>query len=83
MFYFNYLVGTWLLGDSHHHVELELSMHGVKESLAAIWQQLYFGSLVCAVLAALIGYVTIRLLWRLHILQHIRKRRELRKTRGN
>ncbi len=82
MFYFNYTVGTWLMGSSGNDVELELTLASMKESLAAIWQQLYLGSLICALVAAVVGFLGIRLIWRMHIVQYMRRRRQLRKAGG-
>ena len=78
MFYFNYLVGTWILGSSPEQIEFELTVECLTEGMANIWQPLYLGSLVCALIAATVGYFGMRGLWRLHIVRHLRKRRERR-----
>lgn len=74
MFYFNYLVGTWILGKPTQQVQFELTWEWFSESLAGIWEPLYLGSLICAVLAAALGYVAMRGFWRWHVVCHIRKR---------
>jgi uncharacterized protein (DUF2062 family) len=76
MFYCTYLVGTWLLGTPAEHEDFNWTMEGLMEGMAHIWQPLYFGSLVCAIIAAIVGYFTIRGLWRLHIVNHLKRRRE-------
>ena len=80
MFYFNYLVGTWILGEPVQQVKFELSVERIADSIAHIWQPLYLGSLICGLIAAMLGYCVIRGLWRLHIVKHI-KLRKLRKIR--
>ena len=76
MFYFSYLVGTWILGISPEQIEFELTVEYLTESMASIWLSLYLGSLVCAVIVATIGYFIMRGLWRLYVVRHIRKRRK-------
>jgi len=76
MFYFNYLVGTWIMGTSPEQIEFKLTVECLTESMASIWLPLYLGSLVCAVIAAVIGYFSMRGLWRLYVVRHLKKRRE-------
>jgi uncharacterized protein (DUF2062 family) len=76
IFYANYLVGT-LLVSSHEKVEeFHLTMEWLSSSMSLIWEPLYVGSLVVAIVAAIAGYISIRVLWRLHIISRIRKKRE-------
>jgi uncharacterized protein (DUF2062 family) len=75
MFYSTYLVGAWLLNEPPQDIEFELSMEWMAESLAGIWQPLLLGSLLCGVVASILGYIFIRGLWRWHIISHIRKRK--------
>ena len=75
MFYFAYLVGTWILGTAPQPIEFELTMACLTESLAGIWQPLLLGSLVCATISAAIGFFGMRALWRLHIIRHLKQRR--------
>lgn len=79
MFYFCYRVGTWVLGtteESSH--EFELTLQWFADSMSVIWQPLYLGSLLCALIAAVTGYCSIRLLWRLHLIRYIKRRRGAR-----
>jgi uncharacterized protein (DUF2062 family) len=75
IFYINYLVGAWLLNTPETESGFEVSMEWLKESMEQIWQPLYFGSLVDAIIMAIIGFVVIRLLWRLHIISRFKERR--------
>lgn len=75
IFYFTYRIGAWILGTPANGESFEFSIEYLSHSMALIWQPLYLGSLVCALLAAVIGYVVIRGLWRLHIVRHLRRRR--------
>ena len=75
IFYFCYRVGTWILGEPHAEHEFELTLQWFAESMTLIWQPLFLGSLLCALAAAAAGYCTIRLLWRLHLVRHLKRRR--------
>ncbi len=75
MFYFTYLVGTWIMGDPVSAGHFEPTMEWFAHSMESIWQPLYLGSLVCALIAALLGYLSIRGLWRMHIISHWKSRR--------
>ncbi len=76
IFYSTYLVGTWILGDTPQHHNLQFSMEWIIESLASIWQPLFLGSLVCGTIASILGYIFIRGLWRWNIVNNMRKRKQ-------
>lgn len=84
MFYFTYLVGTWLLGVPARPFHFELSYDWLMEELIAIWQPFLLGCFVTGLVAAAIGYATVRIMWRLHLIQHIKQRRlrQLRREQG-
>ena len=44
-------------------------------ALVAIWQPFLLGCLVVGTISALLGFLSIRLLWRYHIFQHLRHRK--------
>jgi len=74
IFYFNYLIGTWILGNPPDVGEFQLSVDWIGNQLGVIWLPLYFGSLVVGIVSGLIGYLVIRGYWRWHIIQRYRKR---------
>lgn len=78
MFYFCYLVGAAILGGEHEPFQFELSWKWLMEGLGAIWEPFLLGCAVVGIISALLGYFTIRLVWRLHIISLI-KERKLRK----
>jgi uncharacterized protein (DUF2062 family) len=82
MFYFNYLVGTWLLGTPNHPMETELTREYFVQSMEQIWLPLYFGSLLCAIIIAVTGYCCMRLLWRLHVVSQWQKRKHAKDPAG-
>lgn len=78
MFYFTYLVGTWLIGKPIIHTAFEPSLGWFWQRLSVIWQPLALGSLVVGTMVALAGYGAVHLGWRLVILRHLRRRRARR-----
>lgn len=78
LFYFCYLVGTWILGiEKAKKFAFELSWDWLMSELGAIWEPFLLGCTVVGMISAVLGYFTIRLLWRLHLIAHL-KRRKLR-----
>lgn len=80
VFYFNYLVGTWLIGAPADVGEFKLSVEWIMAEINAIWKPLYLGSAITGVLLGGIGYAAMRMYWRWHVLKRFRSRNG-RKTR--
>jgi len=75
---FSYEVGAWLL-DRHVSVaDLSLDWEWLTANMGNIGYPLLVGSLVCGLTAGLIGFATVRVSWRLHIVSRWRLRREKR-----
>ena len=74
VFYFNYLVGTWLLGTPADVGEFQMSLEWIMAEINAIWKPLCLGSVITGVLLAGIGYTAMRLYWRWHVLKRFRER---------
>ena len=68
--------GLWDYGDSRFRPGLE----NLLESMAHIWQPLFLGSVFCGAVAGVIGYIGLRLLWRLHVVGEWKKRRRPQKN---
>ena len=78
MFYGTYRLGNWLMGRKGGEFHFELSFDWLTTGLAAIWQPFLLGCFVAGTIAALLGYISIRVYWRMHVLRQWNKR----KTRG-
>jgi len=78
IFYFTYLVGNWILGTPEQTFEFELSYQWMTEGLVAIWQPFLLGCFVTGAVSALVGYITVRGLWRLQVVNHMRRRKHNR-----
>ncbi len=81
LFYFCYAIGSWLLNTPPVDIEFQLSWEWFADEIGAIWQPLLLGSLVVGTAAGALGFVTIRLLWRLHVVRLVKHRRLLRRAR--
>lgn len=65
IFYAEYLVGAWLLDfPTLAFSEYEFSSEWLADKLFDVGVPLYFGSLICGIVAAAIGYFTISTLWK-------------------
>lgn len=76
IFYFAYKVGTTLLNSPEREFTMQLSWEWIGTELAAIWQPFLLGCTVSGLFFGTLGFMTIRLLWRLHIVSTIKKRKQ-------
>jgi uncharacterized protein (DUF2062 family) len=76
LFYGAYLLGAEVLGTEAEEFEFELSWEWLSTSLGNIWEPFLLGCGVLAITSSILGYFAIRGLWRLHLIQHIKERRE-------
>jgi len=74
MYYFCYLIGVEILGIEQTDFDFELSFDWLLNGLAAIWQPFLLGCLVVGVICSLASFILLRVLWRLHIVQHLKER---------
>jgi len=82
LFYFAYLVGTWVLGTPSTEFEFELTLDWLGNGLLAIWQPFLLGCFIMAVSSSVLSYSIIRLLWRWQIVSHWKKKKMARKARA-
>ena len=76
-FYFAYRVGLLFTGEPARPAEslpFAADWASIRTVLEQIWLPLSLGSLVCGLVAGLVGYVTINACWRLSILRRWRSR---------
>ncbi len=75
LFYFCYLVGAWILGVEEKEFAFELTLDWLMTGLDATWAPFLLGCAIVATISATMGYFTIRLLWRLHLISHLKERK--------
>ncbi len=81
MFYLAYRVGRALLGLPERPFSVELSLDWLTNSFATIWQPLMLGSMLLGAILALLGFVTLDLIWRASIADYLEKRRARKRAR--
>ncbi|MFI0471466.1 DUF2062 domain-containing protein [Halomonas sp. HMF6819] len=81
IFYFNYRVGTFLMGAPVREAPSRISTRWLAEQMHDILPPLFLGSIVTAVVLAVLANVTIRLLWRWHVSYNWKRRRQKRRRR--
>jgi hypothetical protein len=69
IFYFCYKVGAWVLGQPVDPHAFSLSWEWLTHEFIAIWQPLMLGSVICGVIAAAMGVIFVRMVWRLMVIR--------------
>ena len=78
IFYFCYLVGTWILGAPPGEFSFEANWQWVVDSVSTIGPAFILGCGVLATVFAIIGYTTINGLWRYSVAKEWKKRQQKR-----
>ena len=78
MMYFAYRLGAWLTGTGADLGTIEISFQWLGLRLAEIWQPLILGCLVCGLSMGLVGFITVRIYWRLKINRYQDSRKQRR-----
>ena len=81
IFYLAYRLGAAALDHSVQRVNFEFTLDWFSTTFVHIWPPLVTGSLILATPSAALGYVGVRLLWRLLVMRKVRERRR-RISRG-
>lgn len=79
LFYFCYLVGTWILQTPASHFQFELTIDWLVTGLAAIWQPFLLGCFIVGSVSAVMGYMIMRLFWRWHVVKEWERRKLFRR----
>ena len=79
IWYGTYRLGRWILRQPAAESEYA-GWRAMSEQMASIWQPLYLGSFVAAVVIALTAAVTVNVLWRAGLMARWNYRRRLRRA---
>ena len=82
IFYFTYKVGALLLDVPRATFQFELSWTWIQDELTLLWRPFLLGCFVTGLFSALVGAVSVHVLWRVNVVRRWRKRQALRKVRG-
>jgi uncharacterized protein len=79
MYFFSYKLGAWILQVPVGQYGFSLSWDWFTHEFLAIWQPLILGSLICGLIAAVVGVIVVRLIWRLVVVRHwLQRRRKIK-----
>lgn len=78
LFYFAYQVGAWIMQIPHSSEEIEFSLDSIFNGLGEIWMPFLLGCFVSGTLLAIIGFLGIRILWRINIVRQWNRRKTAR-----
>lgn len=81
MFYFAYIVGLKLLGQSSPSSDFEFTIESMTSSLGVIGGPFLFGCFVLGVISSVLGYFGILWFWRYYIGKQWRLRKEARENK--
>ncbi|MDD3517827.1 MAG: DUF2062 domain-containing protein [Chromatiales bacterium] len=70
-----YKLGERLLGTRHGPFHFEPSLSWITTEMLTIWKPFLLGCFVTSIVTAIVGYLGIHLLWRLHIVRRLSERR--------
>jgi len=76
MFYFAYKLGSLMLGLPANNIEFVASFEWIEQQMALIWQPFLLGCFTLGVVSGITGFISIRLLWRLHIVQYLKQKKQ-------
>lgn len=75
IFFIAYQIGRRVLDEPARGFALTLDAQWFSEELLFIWKPLLVGSLIMSAVAAILGYLFIRIIWRLHIIRRLKEKR--------
>jgi len=79
IFYFCYLVGTFILQTPANEFHFEPTIDWMMTGLAHVWEPFLLGCFVVSTTCAVAGYTGIRLFWRWHVVTEWEERKKKRK----
>ena len=80
-FYLAYKTGAWILQIPAQEIAANISVEWLMHELSIIWQPLLLGCIIVGAMLALLGFIAIRLLWRLYVINYLRVRRQRTNTK--
>jgi uncharacterized protein len=79
MFFFAYLVGTWIIGEPATDFNFEPTLDWLLNEMAISWKPFLVGCFTLASVSSLIGYLAIQGIWRYSVLKKRSKSPHLKK----
>lgn len=81
LFYIAYVVGAWILRTPGEIDNTAFSVDNILDGIGDIWEPFLLGCFVTGTVLAIIGFVSMRLLWRLNVVKQWNRRKALQQTK--
>jgi hypothetical protein len=81
MYYFAYRLGRRLLDAPLRQFQFEMSWDWVTHRFVTIWEPLLLGCIILGAISAIVGYVTLDLIWRSSIADYKLRKKDSRRDR--
>ncbi|NRA25249.1 MAG: DUF2062 domain-containing protein [Oleispira sp.] len=81
LFYATYSLGAFILDIPTREFNSNMSLESLLAELNEIWLPLYLGSVLAGLVFAILGYIAMRIIWRMHVISHWHKRKAERLAR--
>jgi len=81
IFFATYELGRWMLDSPAVAFSVEWSWEWFSTEFTRLWQPLVAGSLLCGVVFGGVGYISIQVFWRWHVLRNWEKRKLRRQNK--
>jgi uncharacterized protein (DUF2062 family) len=78
MFYLAYKLGQWVLDTPPVPFDIELTWEWLRTDMLRIWQPFLLGCLLFSMTASVVGYVGMRVFWRVYVVRKLERRRARR-----
>ena len=78
IYYGAYTLGAWMLGSQMQPVAFDISFEWLRDSLTEIWKPFLLGCFTMGLIAAIVGYHFINVMWRWRIVINWQKRNKRR-----
>jgi uncharacterized protein (DUF2062 family) len=83
IFWAAYMIGSWLTGCHIALPQAGISFEWVMTQINLIWLPMLTGLLTISTVSAIVSFITIRLLWRLNVILHKRRKQAQRSDAVN
>ncbi len=81
LFFATYKLGTWLLDTPALDIDASFTWEWISAQMDNIWKPLLIGSMCAGSVVSLTSYITVKLLWRWHVVYQWQHRKEKRAKR--
>lgn len=81
MFYFAYIVGTWILGVPEKAFTIEPTLAWLMNEMQLVWKPLLTGCFILAVISGVLGYIIMNAIWVIAVRNRHNLRRHRRRKR--